>query len=167
MNSGTHQIADHRHTPASAHRGDLSSVTVTTLMSRPVLAIGERVVLQDALLALVTGGVRHLAVVDAEGRCVGMVTDRMLAAEWAYRPLAFARHTVAMICHDEPPMIDRDATVAAAAKVMRRCGTDAVVVADPDLRPIGVMTSGDIIALLAHARQRCSRRRLVRNVPRA
>ncbi|WP_203924512.1 CBS domain-containing protein [Rugosimonospora africana] len=118
-------------------------------MSRPVLAIAERTVLQDALLALVSGGVRHLAVVDADGRCVGMVTDRMLAAEWAYRPMAFARHTVAMICHDEPPMIDRDATVAAAAKVMRRCGSDAVVVADPDLYPIGVLTSGDIIALLA------------------
>ena len=56
MYSGTHQIAGHRHTPASAHRGDLRTVTVTTLMSRPVLAIAERAVLQDALLALVTGG---------------------------------------------------------------------------------------------------------------
>lgn len=149
MQPGTDQLAAHRHPPAAAHRGDLRNVPVTTLMSRPVLAVAERSVLQDALLALVGGGVRHLAVVDGYGRCTGMVTDRMLAAEWAYRPMAFARHTVAMICHDEPPMIDRDASLAAAAKIMRRCGTDAVVVTDPDLHPIGVLTSGDIIALLA------------------
>ncbi len=149
MQAGTDQLAVHRRAPAATHRGDLRSVAVTTLMSRPVLAVAERAVLQDALLALVGGGVRHLAVIDGYGRCTGMVTDRMLAAEWAYRPMAFARHTVATICHDEPPMIDRDASLAAAAKVMRRCGTDAVVVTDPDLRPIGVLTSGDIIALLA------------------
>jgi len=39
--------------------------------------------------------------------------------------------------------------VAAAARMMRRCGTDAVIVVDPDGRPLGILTGGDVIALLA------------------
>jgi predicted transcriptional regulator len=76
------------------------------------------------------------------------LTDRMLVAEWANRPMVFHRGTVAGVCDAAQPMVPRDATPAGAAHVMRRCGTDAVVVVDHG-RPVGVLTGGDVIALLA------------------
>jgi CBS domain-containing protein len=63
--------------------------------------------------------------------------------------MAFVRRAVASACDDRQPIVDRDATVATAARVMRRCATDAVIVVDPDRRPLGILTGGDVIALLA------------------
>ena len=130
-------------------RGDLRDIVVTTVMSHPVLAVSASALFSDALHALITHGLRHLTVVDEEGRCVGLLADRTVAAEWAGRPMAFVRRAVASACVDRPPIVDRDATVATAARMMRRCGTDAVIVVDPDRRPLGILTGGDVIALLA------------------
>ena len=130
-------------------KGDTRDVAVTTVMSHPVLAVSASAFFADALHALVTHGLRHLAVVDDTGRCVGLLADRTVAAEWAARPMAFVRRAVASACDDRQPIVDRDATVATAARVMRRCATDAVIVVDPDRRPLGILTGGDVIALLA------------------
>lgn len=132
-----------------ATRGDTRDVVVTTVMSHPVLAVSASAFFSDALHALVTHGLRHLAVVDDTGRCVGLLADRTVAAEWAGRPMAFVRRTVGSVCGDPRPIVDRRASVAAAARMMRRCGTDAVIVVDPDGRPLGILTGGDVIALLA------------------
>ncbi len=118
-------------------------------MSHPVLAVSASAYFSDALQALVTHGLRHLAVVDNEGRCVGLLTDRTVAAEWAGRPMGFIRRTVDSACVESQPVVDRAATVAAAARIMHRCGTDAVIVVDTDRRPLGILTGGDVIALLA------------------
>ena len=130
-------------------KGDTRDVAVTTVMSHPVLALSTSAFFSDALHALVTHGLRHLAVVDDTGRCVGLLADRTVAAEWAGRPMAFVRRTVGSVCGDPRPIVDRRASVAAAARMMRRCGTDAVIVVDPDGRPLGILTGGDVIALLA------------------
>ncbi len=130
-------------------RGDVRNVAVATVMSHPVLAVPVSAFFSDALHALVTHGLRHLAVVDDEGRCVGLLADRTVAAEWAGRPMAFVRRAVAGACDDRQPIVDRSATVAAAARMMHRCGTDAVIVVDADRRPLGILTGGDVIALLA------------------
>jgi CBS domain-containing protein len=119
------------------------------VMSHPVLAVSASAFFSDALHALVTQGLRHLAVVDDAGRCVGLLTDRTVVAEWAGRPMAFVRHAVGSACGDRQPIVGRDASVATAARTMRRCGTDAVIVVDPDRRPLGILTGGDVIALLA------------------
>jgi CBS domain-containing protein len=116
-------------------------------MSHPVLAVPATASYEEALRMLLRHGVRHLAVIDAEGTCVGLLTDRILVAEWAQRPMAFHHGSVASAC-DAQTVVPRDATLSAAAHVMRRCGTDAVIVVDR-ARPIGVLTGGDLIALLA------------------
>lgn len=118
-------------------------------MSHPVLAVRASASFPDALHVLVTHGLRHLAVVDDAGGCVGLLDDRTVAAEWAGRPMAFHRRPVASACGARQPLVDRDVTVATAARVMRRCGTDAVIVVDPDRRPLGILTGGDVIALVA------------------
>jgi CBS domain-containing protein len=130
-------------------RGDLRDIPVATVMSSPVLAVPATALFDDVLRTLVANGVRHLAVVDEAGRCVGLLADRAVAAEWVGRPMAFGRHVVADACSEIQPMVARDATLVVAARIMRHCGTDAVVVVDNDRRPVGVLTGSDVIALLA------------------
>lgn len=140
----------HRGTAVPAPpRGDVREVAVTTVMSHPVLAVPASAFFSDALHALVTHGLRHLAVVDDTGRCVGLLADRTVAAEWAARPMAFVRRAIGSVCGDRQPIVDRAASVATAARMMRHCGTDAVIVVDTDRRPLGILTGGDVIALLA------------------
>lgn len=136
-----------RDTAAATVHGDLRNVAVVTVMSHPVLAVPASASYEEALRVLLRHGVRHLAVIDAEGACVGLLTDRILVAEWAQRPMAFHHRSVAG-AGDGQSMVLRDATLSAAAHVMRRCGTDAVIVVDHG-RPVGVLTGGDVIALLA------------------
>jgi CBS domain-containing protein len=132
-----------------AVRGDVRNVAVTTVMSHPVLAVSASGSFPDALHALVTHGLRHLAVVDDAGRCVGLLADRTVAAEWAGSPMAFARRAVAEACGGCQPLVGPTATVATAARTMRHCGTDAVIVVDVEHRPLGILTGGDVLALLA------------------
>lgn len=79
----------------------------------------------------------------------GLLADRTVAAEWVNHPMAFHPRTVGVACDDNPPLIEQGATAATAARVMRHCGTEAVIVVDHDHRPLGILTSGDVIALLA------------------
>lgn len=132
-----------------ARGGDLRDVPVATVMSSPALAVPTTALFDEVLRTLVANGVRHLAVVDGAGRCVGLLADRAVAAEWVGRPMAFQRRIVADACSEVQPIVRRDATVVVAARVMRHCGTDAVVVVDDDHRPVGVLTGSDVIALLA------------------
>jgi CBS domain-containing protein len=60
-------------------------------MSRPVFTITSDVVLASALTAMLRTGRRHLAVVDARGRCIGVIGDRALTAAWASDPTAMGR----------------------------------------------------------------------------
>jgi CBS domain-containing protein len=152
VNEGRKTIRDGAQPSPDSNRTagrDLRNVAVTTVMSHPVVAVSAFAFFSDALHALVTHGLRHLAVVDDAQRCVGLLADRTVAAEWAGSPTAFVRRTVASACGEHRPIVDRDATVATAARMMRRCGTDAVIVVDSDLRPLGILTGGDVIALLA------------------
>lgn len=148
---------------ARESRGDLRNVAVTTVMSHPVLAVSASAFFPDALHALVTYGLRHLAVVDDEGRCVGLLADRTVAAEWATSPMAFARRAVGSACGDRQPIVDCGATVSTAARMMRRYGTDAVIVVDSDRRALGILTGGDVIALLAKPERDGTNRHAQRN----
>jgi len=74
---------------------DLVSRPVTGIMSSPAVAILGPARLGSALAALTRSGLRHLAVVDERGRCVGVVADRTIAAAWAADPMALECVTVA------------------------------------------------------------------------
>ena len=130
-------------------RAILTDIAVTAIMSRCVVSVRYTDTLDDALRMFAAARLRHLAVTDRVGRAVGVLTDRVTAAAWAHNPMAFDRTTVGELLDADQPLVPRDATVAAAARVMRRCDTDAVVVVDDAQTPCGILTVGDIIAVLA------------------
>jgi CBS domain-containing protein len=129
---------------------DLVTQPVTEVMSSPVVAIVSGARLGTALAALTRTGLRHLAVVDAESRCMGVVADRTIVAAWAADPTALECVTVATMLERRPAVVGPDATVGEVAKVMHTDGVDAVAVIDRAGRPVGLVTGSDLIAVVAH-----------------
>lgn len=137
-------------TSAATPSRDLSRWNVSAIMSRPAIAVPVTATMIDALRAFAASGLRHLAVVDESGRCVGLLGDRVVAAAWAQDPIGFPMVPVGLAMGGiEQPLIVAEAKVADAARLMHRCGADAVVITDAARQPIGVLTAGDLIALLA------------------
>src|SRR6185369_7146517 len=128
---------------------DLVARAATGIMSSPAIAILGSARLGSALTALTRTGLRHLVVVDERGRCVGVVADRTIAAAWAADPMALECVTVAAMLEPRPAVVGEDASVGEVARVMHTDGVDAVAVIDRGGRPIGLVTGGDLIALMA------------------
>ncbi len=118
------------------------------VMSRAILTITAELSLGDALAVMIGAESRHLVVVNGERRCSGVLSDREVAAAFARDPSALtwqrARDVVG-----PPAMLAQTATVGDAARAMCSGGVDAVAVVDAETRPVGIVTAGDLVALLA------------------
>jgi CBS domain-containing protein len=133
----------------AAARDRLTDLSIVAIMSHPAVVIHDYDTLAEALRAYAVAGLRHLGVIDASGRCVGLLPDRAIAAAWVRHPMLFDQLTVGQFLEESQPILPRDATIGQAARLMHHCGTDAVVVVDAEDEPIGVLTAGDLVALLA------------------
>jgi CBS domain-containing protein len=132
-----------------AVRRDLIALPVSQVMSHPVFSVTADVVLGDALAAMVRTGRRHIAVVDDAFRCLGVVGDRAVASAWASDPTALARSVVGQLLEPRPAVVGSDATVRDVARTMCLDSVDAVAVIDRGGCPIGIVTGGDLVALMA------------------
>jgi CBS domain-containing protein len=130
---------------------ELVSQPVTTIMRAPVFTVVESVVLLHALAAMLATGRRHLAVVDSLGQCHGVIGDRAVAAAWADDPSSMTHRQVGRLLDPRPSVVGTDATVGDVARRMHMDAVDAVVVIDRTGRPVGIVTGGDLISLLARA----------------
>jgi CBS domain-containing protein len=125
---------------------------VVEIMSRPIFAVVADLRLGDALAAMVRTGLRHLGVVDSEGRCLGVVGDRAVAAAWAADPSALSYLPVRRLLDPRPGVVSSEATVGDVARTMHAERIDAVAVIDRTGRPVGMVTGGDLIGLMAARR---------------
>ena len=128
---------------------DLVALPVEEVMSRPVLSVTADALLGDTLAVMVQTGRRHLAVVDGGFRCLGVIGDRALAAAWAVDPTALGCTRVGRILDTRPSVVGADATVRDVARAMYLDGVDAVAVIDRTGCPVGIVTGGDLVALMA------------------
>lgn len=127
----------------------LSRKRITEVMSKPALSIPVYATLDEALTTMVRTGRRHVTVVDAGGHCVGVLSDRAIAAAWATDYAALSHCAVASVLDPEPALISIRDTVADAARLMITGGFDAVAVVDDHGDPVGMVTGTDLIGLLA------------------
>jgi len=132
----------------TAH-GDLIALPVAEVMSQPVVSVTADVVLGDVLAAMVRMGLRHLAVVDHADRCIGVVGDRAVAAAWAADPSALARTAVGHVLDSRPSIVGTYANIGDVARAMYVDRVDAVAVIDRTGCPVGMVTGGDLVALMA------------------
>ena len=132
----------------AAHR-DLIDRPITDVMSCPVFSVSVRLSLGEVLEAMVQTGFRHLVVVDDVRRCLGVVGDRAVTAAWASDPSALSVMHVGRILDPRPAVVAHDATVGEVARALYVDRVDAVAVMDRSGAPVGMVTAGDLVALMA------------------
>jgi CBS domain-containing protein len=118
---------------------------VHTFMSRELVGIVPEAALAVALRLMVSGGVRHLLVMDGD-RCRGLVLEHDVA-----RVLAGAAGSVPPLvgefCRRTPRLGPTDRR-SAAATAMHQAGIDAAIVVG-DGRLLGIVTATDVLRSLA------------------
>jgi acetoin utilization protein AcuB len=103
--------------------------------------IGEHDRLERARELMDAGGFRHLPVVDAAGRFVGIVTDRDVREHFGH--LRDTRVTAAAV--DRPATIAPDDPIEAAAAVLLRRKIGGLPVVEGDERLVGMITETDVL----------------------
>jgi len=90
---------------------------------------------------------RHLVVVSGE-RCIGVLSDRHVAAAWPFGELSRRTQLVLDLLGDTSPSVTSRTTAGEAAGVMLNGGVDALPVVD-DGRIVGLVSGSDLLRLLA------------------
>jgi CBS-domain-containing membrane protein len=147
----------------------LLSLTAAELMSQAVVMVPQEMTLQGAAHLLSQAHVSGAPVVDSEGRCVGVLsaTDFVHWAEKGPRP---SRPNQAAVCSwqiveaeslpqeavrhymtTDPVTVTLSARIGELAQMMLDAHIHRVIVVDKNHRPIGIISSTDLLAALAHA----------------
>jgi CBS domain-containing protein len=154
----------------------LLSLRVSDVMNSPVTTIPDTARMAEAARVLAEREITGMPVVDAQGRCVGMLS----ATDFAMRELRLARGEGPLTCgwdqalsaeqqttafqmgtiaedrvseHMSPAVqtINQSASLINAARVMCREHIHRLVIVDRDERPVGVVSSLDLVAALVAA----------------
>jgi CBS-domain-containing membrane protein len=148
----------------------LTELTAAEVMSRDVVVIPEHLPLQTAALLLAQEHVSGAPVVDARGRCVGVLsaTDFVRWAREGARPCpapaacvcadwqmvdgdALPPDAVATHMTRDPVTAPTTASVAVLARMMLDAHIHRVIIVDDYGRPVGVVSSTDVLAAVSRA----------------
>lgn len=123
-------------------------VRARDVMSAPVLTVSPTTSVWDAWRLMMDSGLRHLVVCE-DGRCVGIVDDRAVFAQWPMGPLALRRGQVGGIMRHAARRVVGDTPLHAVAELMVAEGVDAVPVVTDAGSLIGIVTTTDLTAAIA------------------
>lgn len=135
-------------------RAETSGPRVANLMSSPAILVGSWESLLDAWRRMQAAGVRHLPVVDREGRLCGIVSHRDLLAAQASTLLPVApgarvhglrRGRVLEVMETHVAVARPDEPAAAVGERMRRHRFGCMPVVDGAGGILGVVTAGDFL----------------------
>jgi CBS domain-containing protein len=153
----------------------LLSLTAAELMSHPVVLVPKQMSLCGAAHLLGQANVSGAPVVDDGGRCIGVLssTDFLHLAEegkcaghakahteipvrsWQIiEDDADAHECVADVMNYDPVTVPPDTHIGTIARMMIDAHIHRVIVVDEDDRPIGVVSSTDVLGAVAHAQER-------------
>lgn len=120
--------------------------TVATIMhsGERLPVVGETAAMSDVVSMITAKGFGCAVVIDADGKLTGVVTDgdlrRKLGAGWGGR---LARDVMTR----DPRRIAPDALTAEALEMVNRLRVTALIVADAQDRPVGLVHVHDLLAL--------------------
>lgn len=124
-------------------------VHIADIMSNPVLTVEVTESLWDAWQLLFVSGLRHLVVIDEDGACLGVLSDRNILAEVPATSENLGkrkvREVLAMV-----PLVSAGPLQSplVAARIMADNAVEAVPVLDERNRLIGIITEFDIVRWL-------------------
>jgi predicted transcriptional regulator len=125
-------------------------LTAAELMSHTVIAISKDLHLREAAQLLVKEGIGGAPVVDREGRCVGMLTASDFLALWARDDCTHADEAVSGRMTSDLVMAPASAPITELARKMIDVHIHRIVVVDAERRPIGIVSSTDVLAAVAY-----------------
>jgi CBS domain-containing protein len=147
----------------------LMSLTAADLMSQAVVMVPQDMSLEGAARLLSQAQVSGAPVVDTEGRCVGVLsaTDFVHRAQKGVRPgvaqecvcsswqivdtECLPREAVLHHMTKDPVTVTSAARIGELAQMMLDAHIHRVIVVDKNRRPIGIVSSTDILAAVAQA----------------
>ncbi len=154
----------------------LASLTAADVMTRDPVVILRHVSLRTAAHLLSRSQVTGAPVVNAWGECIGVLsaTDFLhwaeghkkpdwskgesVCTEWqVMEPDLLPEDDVAAYMTPDPVMADQDTSLFALARMMVDAHVHRVIIVDADRRPVGIVTTTDILAALAQADTGCFR----------
>lgn len=139
---------------------------VQELMSHHVVTIGAETSCHDAVGMLARHRIRHLPVVDGDGRLRGIVTDRDLRHH-LFEPQVFrsigvepverllSTVPVSDVMSSPVTSIEADAGLEEAARVMREAGLGSLPVVERG-RLVGIITETDLLRHIVGADACCA-----------
>lgn len=131
-------------------------LTVGEIMLRDVVTAGESDNVESVYRMMLEGRFRHMPVVDAEKRLVGIVSDRDLRNVLVFlnepdgnRSVVGDRKlTIGRVMTREPLRMDSDDSVKTAVKLMVKHKVGCLPVCDAKDRLLGIVTETDLLKLL-------------------
>jgi CBS domain-containing protein len=125
----------------------MTAPNVSEVMTTTLVTVAPTDSLVSAWELMSRGDIHHLPVV-ADGRCVGVLDDRMIAADLARPPLGRRRR----VSDAMPPRVHcilPDTPVRRAAEMMRDEHLTALPVVDATMRLLGIVTDLDMVRVVA------------------
>jgi len=162
--------------PAATRRAaarSLLALTAADLMMSPVVTIPEGTSLREAARLLHRSNITGAPVVDAQGRCLGVLSssDFVTRAREEGEEVSFIAPWGEMISVEDAPdneirhymtvqpvMVVPATPIGELARKMVDAHIHRVLVVGEDNRPCGIVTSTDVMAAVARADQKTSRK---------
>jgi CBS domain-containing protein len=134
---------------ARAISGEALDATVATLMPPDPVCLRETATVHDAVQAMLARRQAGVLVVDAEGRLVGIFTERDVLTRVVGRELDPRGTALRAVMTPNPEALTAEDRVAYAVYCMSVAGYRTVPLVDAEGRPVGVVTAGDVLRWLA------------------
>ncbi|NDY55560.1 CBS domain-containing protein [Desulfovibrio sulfodismutans] len=127
--------------------GDVTGYQVRDVMSAAVVTISENEDMFAAYSLMCGKNIRHLVVVDEQGRAVGVKTFSDLMRRLGEEYLSEMK-TVGEVMTRDVLTVGPDQTVREALRIMGQRGLSCVLVVEGD-RPLGILTERDLTRLVS------------------
>jgi len=150
----------------------LLELTAADLMSDPVVMIPGEMSLRKAAHLLALNRISGAPVIDARGKCIGVLSatdfvrwadsaptasllrepaDESFTSSWHMHPGNVPEFPVRKYMTNDPVMVGPGTSLVAMARKMLDAHIHRVIVVDEDSHPVGVVSTTDMLAALAHA----------------
>lgn len=116
------------------------------LMQSPVVAVGPDTTCLDAYRRMAKRGIRHLAVVDAKGKVLGLASEGDMMRDFGIEYYMNFKD-VGGVMSTQVCLLATSALVADAVDLMIDKHQSCVLVVDAQRRPLGVVTERDVVRL--------------------
>ena len=130
-------------------RGALFNDTITTLAPAEPVCLRETASVSEAIERMLAHRQAGVLVVDADGRLIGIFTERDVLTRVAGRGRDARQTRLEEVMTRNPDALTAGDRVAYAVHSMSVAGYRTVPLVDADRKPVGVVTVSDVIRWLA------------------